>query len=186
MATRVSDEPLWSAASRSSNREPAASGMACDPQTEKQTRVLVFGATRKTRRRTFQYYQNRASAPARLQIQRAQIQSAIKHHTFKWYFFVNIVCPAPDRLVPFRSHHGLSPVRPTHSVASATCRERRRLFRRVLYGHRTSISGTIKLNGIFKMVCASVCWIFPERDESCIRDGLHAFGRQAEIPTWPN
>jgi hypothetical protein len=52
--------------------------------------------------------------------------------------------------------------------------------------HRTSISGTIKLNGIFKMVCASVCWIFPERDESCIRDGLHAFGRQAEIPTWPN
>src|SRR5712664_3602536 len=96
MATRVSDEPLWSAASRSSNREPAASGMACDPQTEKQTRVLVFGATRKTRRRTFQYYQNRASAPARLQIQRAQIQSAIKYHTFNWYFSVNIFCRVPD------------------------------------------------------------------------------------------
>jgi hypothetical protein len=32
--------------------------MACNPQTEKQTRVLVFGATRETRRRTsFRYYQ---------------------------------------------------------------------------------------------------------------------------------
>jgi len=32
--------------------------MACNPQTEKQARVLVFGATRETRRRTsFRYYQ---------------------------------------------------------------------------------------------------------------------------------
>jgi hypothetical protein len=43
-----------------------------------------------------------------------------------------------------------------------------------------------ELNGIFKIVCEPVCWIFPQGDESCIRDGLHAFGQQAELPTWPN
>ena len=43
-----------------------------------------------------------------------------------------------------------------------------------------------ELNGIFKIVCEPACWIFPKGDESCIRDGLHAFGQQAELLTWPN
>ena len=110
-------------------------------------RVLVFGVTRKTRRRTFQYYQNRASAPARRRIQRADLQSAIKHPTFKIELF---------RKWPFVRYR-TNQLEHDHFTGVA----RTPLLCSDARGMATALcnSVTIELNEIFKISCVSVCWI---------------------------
>jgi hypothetical protein len=124
--------------------------------------VLVFGAMRETRCRTFQYCQIAlVRRPANNHDE--LMQSANKTIYPKMEFF-------RKRLV--------------HDIGQ-TGRLTWQLLRDAGLLRRISFLND-ELNGIFKIVCEPVCWIFPQGDEPCIRDGLHASGQQAEIPTWPN
>ena len=176
---RLFDEPLWSAASRSSNREPSPSGMAVTHKLKNRRGGAGSSAQRErpaaahsnSMNRTVS---NRAGAPVRLQIRRAQLQYAIKHYRFKLELFRkwSFVRYRTDWL-RFRSHFGLSLVRPTHSwrlrvccaLASAWWRERRRLFSRALYDHRTKHFGNHKIKRNLQDGLRTCLLDFPERGE---------------------
>jgi len=79
MAARLSDEPLWIAASRSSNWEPSPSGMAVANKL-KIRRLYGSSLTRQTRRH---FGIIKIALPARRQPQRAQVKSVFVKHTSK-------------------------------------------------------------------------------------------------------
>src|SRR5882762_6558402 len=103
-----------------------------------------------------------------------------------------VFCPVPDGLASFRPHFWLIAGPPdaflaTESLScSCLCFVARTPTLVQPRSCRTKHFGNHNIKRNLQDGLRTCLLDFPERGESCIRDDLHAFGREAEIPAWPN